>query len=146
VDAHLARAAALRSAGRAAEADEELQQADAILARHADERYPLRLADRLANMHAELGDAYADGGFLLEATEQYRRACEIRPAFVDIRNRLGRALMDLGLLEAAVREFTTALTYCPDYAEARTNLDAALHQAGHPQAGPVQVVEQASPT
>lgn len=131
VEAHDNRARTLRSAGRSAEAEAAARRgAQAAQAQQQGGRYPARLAARLANMHAELGDLYSDHGHHVEAAEQYRRATAIRPSFIDIRNRLARTLIELGLLEAAMRELQSVLAQNPTYTAARANLGLALCRAG----------------
>jgi len=127
VEAHVNRAIVLNEMGRYEEARVSFE-----LASEAAEdtvvyyRYPPALGGQLANMHRDLGDLYVSGGFLSEAAEQYRRACQIRPAFADIRNKLARTLIELGIYEGAVRELRSALAMNPDYLEARANLGLAL--------------------
>jgi tetratricopeptide (TPR) repeat protein len=130
VDAHLNRVASLRALGRDAEADVAAARAKVVMQQQQHERYPPQMAAELANLHAQVGDAYAAGGFLLEAADQYRRACEIRPGFVDIRHRLATTLMELGIMEGAIRELTSALELRPSYTEARATLGLALYRTG----------------
>jgi tetratricopeptide (TPR) repeat protein len=130
VDPHLNRVASLRALGRDAEAAAAAARADAVMQQQQHERYPPQMAAELANLHAQVGDVYAGGGFLLEAADQYRRACEIRPGFVDIRHRLATTLMELGIMEGAIRELTSALELRPGYAEARATLGLALYRTG----------------
>ncbi len=51
-------------------------------------------AAKLANLHAEIGEAYAEAGQLGLAIQQYERALELGPTFHDLRYRLGRLLLD----------------------------------------------------
>ena len=46
---------------------------------------------KIANLHAELGDAYRSAGLAGEAAVEYRRALGLCPTYVDIRARLARA-------------------------------------------------------
>lgn len=129
-DAHLNRATALGRQGYPLEAERWRPPDPEVPAMEGDDRYPPMLSAHLANAHSDLGDVYASHGFLREATEQYSRACAIRPRYIDIRNKLARALIDLGILEAAVRELRHALAINPDYADARANLGLALFRSG----------------
>lgn len=129
-EAHRNRATALRVAGRIAEAQLAESRFAELSELPQSGRYPASVAAHLANEHAALGDMYAAHGFLLEAVEQYRRACRLRPEFIDIRNRLARALIELGILEAAHNELNAVLTINPDYIEARANLGIALARTG----------------
>jgi tetratricopeptide (TPR) repeat protein len=125
-EAHVSRAITLNDLGRCDEAQEAFRSAAAVVATEGSGLYPAPLGARLANLHHDLGDAYVQGGLLLEAAEQYRRACEICPTFVDIRNKLGRTLLDLGIHAAAAREFRAALDINPGFVTARANLGLAL--------------------
>jgi len=77
---------------------------------------------KLANMHAELGQAYAEVRKLDNAISQYHQALELCPDFVDIRTRLGQTLRDAGdLLEACI-EFEKAKLSKPSFIPARISL------------------------
>jgi tetratricopeptide (TPR) repeat protein len=62
--------------------------------------------------------------------EQFRRAVELRPRFVDIRNRLARMLLELGRLEEAVEELQTILEINPNFFAARINLGLGWYRMG----------------
>src|SRR5258706_6774898 len=62
---------------------------------------------KIANMHAQLADAYAGIGMNQEAAREYKQALELCPTFVDIRTKYASTLRDLGDKEAAVREYQT---------------------------------------
>ncbi len=77
---------------------------------------------KLANMHADLGRAYAELQMLGRAVEQYRNALDLCPDFVDIRTRLGQILRDAGDLESACEEFEKVKVQRPSYLPARISL------------------------
>lgn len=131
VEAQLNRAITLNELGRLDEASQAF-----LLAAEADVdevggRFSATVAGRLANKHAELGDLYAEADGLREAEEQYRRACEIRPRFLDLRNKLARTLLDLGRPSDAIRELRSILKANPSFLIARMNLGLALYKEGH---------------
>ena len=98
--------------GRAVEAEESFRRAAASVAPAAD-GLPAPVAARLANQHAELGDAYAEAGALSEAIEQYARALELGPGYHDLRYRMARLMLEAGRpLEAR---------------ESKTNLNEYMH-------------------
>ncbi|MBA2670120.1 MAG: tetratricopeptide repeat protein [Gemmatimonadetes bacterium] len=130
MEAHINRALVLNELGRDDEAQVSFQMGSEAAEDTITSRYPPGLGARLANMRAEIGDVYAAGGFLSEAAEEYRRACEIRPLFADIRNKLARTLIELGIVEGAVRELRSVLAINPSYTEARVNLGLALFHCG----------------
>lgn len=131
VEAHLNRAITLNDLGRLDEARESFQRAaEADEEKTGGGRFPSAAAARLANRHMELGDLYAEAGALEEALEQYRRASELRPQFLDIRNKLARALIDLGRPAEAEAELRQILELNASFAAARANLGLALYRAG----------------
>jgi len=77
---------------------------------------------KLANMHAELGRAYAELQNSIKAAEQFREALLLCPDFVDIRTRLGLILRDAGDLEGALEEFEKVKIEKPNYLPARISL------------------------
>ncbi|MBI4513264.1 MAG: tetratricopeptide repeat protein [Gemmatimonadetes bacterium] len=129
VEAHLNRAIVLNELGRFDEAQEAFRRAW----ESEDRRglpYPKTAAARLANVHAELGDLYLEVGGRSEAITQYRAATQLRPDFVDLRNKLARALIEAGDLEAARTELEAVLAQNPEYAEARVNLGLIHYRWG----------------
>jgi Flp pilus assembly protein TadD len=64
------------------------------------------------------------------AIGEYRRAVELRPQFVDIRNKLGRTLIDAGRTGEAEEELRQILRANPVYTSARANLGLALFRLG----------------
>jgi tetratricopeptide (TPR) repeat protein len=77
---------------------------------------------KLANMHADLGQAYAEVGDLDKSIEQYRQALDLCGNYVDIRTRLGQVLRDAGQLESACEEFERVKVTKPRYVPARISL------------------------
>jgi tetratricopeptide (TPR) repeat protein len=85
---------------------------------------------KLANMHADLGAAYAESGMFPEAVREYGKALELCPAFVDLRTRLAAVYRDMGDAAAAVHELDIVKTMQPRYVPARLALGTALHTLG----------------
>ncbi len=81
---------------------------------------------KIANMHADLGAVYAGIGFYDEAVEEYRKALELCPNFVDLRTRLANVYRDAGDAEAALAEFAQIKLARPDYLPARVSLGVTL--------------------
>ncbi len=77
---------------------------------------------KLANMHADLGHAYAELQIHDRAVEQYQQALSLCPDFVDIRTRLGQILRDAGNLDEACQEFEKVKVERPNYLPARISL------------------------
>jgi tetratricopeptide (TPR) repeat protein len=129
VEAHLNRAITLNDLGRYDEARESFR-----LAWDCDHspgrQYSSSVSARLANMHMELGDLYADLGSYDEAVLQYRSATAMRPDFLDIRTKLARALLERRSLSEAEEELHEVLAENPDYVDARVTLGLVYHRAG----------------
>ncbi len=77
-----------------------------------------------------LGIALDKAGRLAGATDQFRQATQIDPAYAEAHYNLGVALAKTGLTAAAIGEFETAVRLRPDYAEAYYNLGTCLGQTG----------------
>ena len=85
---------------------------------------------KIANMHAELGDAYVAVGLLDHATKEYSKALRVCPTFVDIRTKLGTTLRDLGRIDKALDELVAVRESAPDFLQARIQLGVTLWRAG----------------
>ncbi len=85
---------------------------------------------KLANMHADLGAAYAGMGMHDEGVREYSKALDLCPDFVDLRVRLGNVYRDMGMHNAAAAEFEHAKRLKPDYLPARINLGVVLFSLG----------------
>jgi tetratricopeptide (TPR) repeat protein len=129
-EAHVNRAITLQEIGRYDEARRSFEAASEVDMEEGVGRFPAVLASRLANQHMELGDLYAEGGAPDEAVEQFRRAVELRPRFVDIRTRLARMLLEVGRLDEAVEELQTILEINPNFFAARINLGLGWYRMG----------------
>jgi tetratricopeptide (TPR) repeat protein len=77
---------------------------------------------KIANMHADLSEAYAHAGYVEEAVLELEKAVTLRPTFVDLRVRLGCMHRDRGDLDAALFAFEKAIESKPDYAPAHVQL------------------------
>ncbi|MCP4604826.1 MAG: tetratricopeptide repeat protein [Proteobacteria bacterium] len=85
---------------------------------------------KLANMHADLGRAYAELQMLDQAVAQYRTALSLCPDFVDIRTRLGQILRDAGELDSACQEFEEVKVQRSSYLPARISLGVTYFVLG----------------
>lgn len=77
---------------------------------------------KIANMHADVSEAYAHAGYVEEAVHELEKAVALRPAFVDLRVRLGCMHRDRGDLDAAQFAFEKAIEAKPDYSPAHVQL------------------------
>jgi tetratricopeptide (TPR) repeat protein len=129
VEAHLNRSIVLSDLGRGPEAAEALLHAQE-LGRPDDTGYPAIVANKLANMHADLGRAYREAGGLHDAAEQFRRALAIRPGFADLRLDLARTLLDAARPADAATELDEILRERPDWLDAMLLRGLAAYLAG----------------
>lgn len=85
---------------------------------------------KIANMHADLGVAYADMGLHEDAVRELKRALDLCPTFIDIRTRLGNVFRDMGDAESALAEYRQVKDTKPEYLPARLALGVTLYTLG----------------
>jgi tetratricopeptide (TPR) repeat protein len=85
---------------------------------------------KIANMHADIGAVYAGVGMYDEAVEEYRKALELCPHFVDIRTRLGHIYRESGKHDEAIKEYERAKTTRPEYIPARVAIGITYYALG----------------
>lgn len=85
---------------------------------------------KIANLHREVGDAYAAVHMADNAMKEYRKALRVSPTFPDIRVRLANMLRDLGQTDEALDEYEGVVGASPTYAPGYLNYGIALWQAG----------------
>jgi tetratricopeptide (TPR) repeat protein len=101
------------SAGRVADAREQLDEA-------------LRLDPRHAEARSNLGVVLQAQGYLAEGMTHLRTAAQLRPKDDAVRFNLGGGLLAMGQPDAAMREFEAAIAINPDNADAHFNLGVIL--------------------
>jgi tetratricopeptide (TPR) repeat protein len=129
VEAHLNRAIVLGDLGRSKEAEEAIERAQNLGGSDAS-GFPRMVADRLANMHADLGRAYREAGSLQAAAAQFERALELRPAFADLRLELARTRLEAGDAAAAGAELDAVLAKTPNWLDAMLLRGLAAYLSG----------------
>lgn len=85
---------------------------------------------KIANMHAEVANAYEDLKMLDHATREYQKALELCPDFADLRTRFGHVLREQGNLPGAADEYEKAKASKPSYVPARVFLGVAKYAQG----------------
>lgn len=85
---------------------------------------------KLANMHADLAQAYADAGLPREAIRELERATTLCPQFADLQVKLGNLLREVNDLPAARQHYEAALAAKTDYVPARLQLGVTLLALG----------------
>ncbi|MSR05587.1 MAG: tetratricopeptide repeat protein [Gemmatimonadetes bacterium] len=129
VEAHVHRALVLDALGRGDQAAVALNRARE-LGGETRQGIPATHAATLANLHASLGEAYAETGALDKAIAQYREALELGPAFHDLRYRLSRLLLEGGHPREALEELQRVIAARPKFYDARAALGLAAYVAG----------------
>ncbi|HEY1955488.1 MAG TPA: tetratricopeptide repeat protein [Polyangiaceae bacterium] len=85
---------------------------------------------KLANMHADIAQAYADLGLPRDAADELEKAVSLCPQFADLRTRLGNLLRELKELPRAREHYEAALSSRPGYVPARVALGVTLLSLG----------------
>jgi tetratricopeptide (TPR) repeat protein len=93
---------------------------------------------KIANMHAEVGQAYADAGLPREAILEYEKAVALCPQFADLRVRLGTLLREMNDLPRAREQYEAAVAARPGYVPARIQLGVTLLSLGESDAASEQ--------
>jgi tetratricopeptide (TPR) repeat protein len=129
VDAHLNRAVTLNDLGRSEEATAAFAAAQGLGAvDHTG--FPAPVASQLANLHAELGEAYMEAGGMAQAILQFEAAAALRPEFLDLRYRLARLRLGEGDAAGARTDLEAILAARPGYDAARASLGLACYLLG----------------
>jgi tetratricopeptide (TPR) repeat protein len=85
---------------------------------------------KIANMHAEVGQAYADAGLVREAIGEFEKAVGLCPQFADLRTRLGTLLREINEMPRAREQYEAAVNARPSYVPARIQLGVTLLALG----------------
>jgi tetratricopeptide (TPR) repeat protein len=81
---------------------------------------------RIANMHAEISQAYLDAKLIAEAIRELQKAVALCPQFADLRVRLGLLCRDVGDLAGAHEHLQAARASNPRYVHGRLALATLL--------------------
>ena len=85
---------------------------------------------KLANMHADIAQAYADAGLPREAIHEYEKATALCPQFADLQVKLGTLFREINDLPSARVHYEAALQAKPGYVPARLQLGVTLLALG----------------
>jgi predicted O-linked N-acetylglucosamine transferase (SPINDLY family) len=151
IEAVLAQARSLHTAGRLGEAEKLYRRILAIRPDHAEALHLLGILALQAGQaeaaidlitkavsvnggeagyHNNLGEAYRAAGRVEEALGHYRRAVDLAPGYGDGHFNLGLATLELGRTAEAIGHFERALALDPALTEAHFPLGNALREAG----------------
>jgi tetratricopeptide (TPR) repeat protein len=86
---------------------------------------------KIANMHAQLAQAYADAGLPAEAIHEYEKATALCPQFADLQTKLGTLLREQNDLQGAKARYEAALGSRPNFVPARIQLGVTLLALGN---------------
>mgnify|MGYP001115794305 CR=1 FL=1 len=86
---------------------------------------------KIANLHAEVAQAYLDAGLLSESAQELRKAIDLCPHFADLRLRLANVYRQWGEPVAARLELEEAVKARPGYIPTRIALGVVLLILGH---------------
>lgn len=89
---------------------------------------------RIANMHADLAQAYADAGCRAEAIEELRKGVALCPTFSDLQTKLATLYRDDNNLALAQKHYEAALEANPRFIPARVYLGVTLLSLGEVEA------------
>lgn len=128
-EAHVNRGIVLNELGRHEEAQEAFDESARLDVRDG-KAFPSQVGNEIAVAHAKLGDLYLVADRPDDAAEQYARALDVRPRFIDVRSKLGEALLEKGANEEARDQLELVLEENPDFWSARLRLGIALHKLG----------------
>jgi len=81
---------------------------------------------KIANLHAEVAQAYVDAGMPNDALHELRKAILLCPTFADLRVRLANLYRQTGDQDAARFELEEAITAKPQYVPAYVSLGVVL--------------------
>ena len=90
----------------------------------------LRINERLAGAHSDLGTALMMSGRLPEALAHFARAVALEPRNEVMLYNLGNGLKQAGRASEAAASYERALAVNPDYADAHVNLGSLLYSSG----------------
>lgn len=85
---------------------------------------------RIANMHADVAQAYLDAGLIVEAIQELEKAVALS-GFPDLRTKLGVLYRDAGEVGRAREQFLAAKTENPRFLQARIMLAVLSLTAGN---------------
>ncbi len=85
---------------------------------------------KIANMYAEIGDAYHTAGILDRAQQEFEKALELGPGFVDIRMKLAQVLWEKGERKQALEHLRRIVSEKPGFVAARIQLGMTFYSLG----------------
>lgn len=87
------------------------------------------LKGKLSNLHANIGDIYRGLGLYPHAIEEYKKALELNPTYVDIRTKLGISYRENGELAKSLAELKKVVQADQKYIHAHIQLGVSYYSA-----------------
>ena len=88
------------------------------------------LRGKLSNLHADIGDIYRSIGLYPHSIDEYKKALNLNPGYLDIRTKLGQAYRENGQLAQSFKELKEVVGKNSDYSPARIQLGVTLYSMG----------------
>ena len=88
------------------------------------------LKGKLSNLHAEIGDIYRSIGMYSFSIQEYRKALDLNPSYLDIRTKLGQALRENGDTKESLKELKNVVKVNKKYNPARVQMGVTLYAQG----------------
>ncbi len=88
------------------------------------------LRGKLSNLHSDIGDIYRSIGLYPHSIDEYRKALDLNPGYLDIRTKLAQAYRENGQLTHSLKELKEVVSKNGGYAPARVQLGVTLYSMG----------------
>lgn len=88
------------------------------------------LRGKLSNLHADIGDIYRSIGLYPLSIDEYKKALDLNPGYLDIRTKLGQALRENGQFAQSFKELKEVVGKNSGYSPARIQLGVTLYSMG----------------
>jgi tetratricopeptide (TPR) repeat protein len=88
------------------------------------------LRGKLSNLHASIGDIYRSAGVHKHAIDEYEKALQLNPTYVDIKTKLGQSLREDGQSKKALKVLKDAIKAKSSYSPARIQLGLTYYAMG----------------
>lgn len=88
------------------------------------------LKGKLSNLHADIGDIYRNLGLYEHAIDEYKKALNLNPKYVDIKTKLGIAYRENKQLKESLLELTDATKTDAKYITAKIQLGVTYYSMG----------------
>lgn len=88
------------------------------------------LRGKLSNLHSDIGDIYRSIGLYPHSIDEYKKALDLNPGYLDIKTKLGQAYRENGQLAQSFKELKNVVSKHATYSPARIQLGVTLYSMG----------------